>query len=195
MRIISATHVDLESATREGRFCVDLFPRLCVLRVDEPPLPARGNDIEILAHHILHKFKTDSARKIRDFTPSAMEAMYNYDWPGNVLELINRVRRAILMAENKLISAGNLDLAHFTKQKSVTLSQAREAAEKRTIEAALLRHRHRLNEAAADEYLACHAMPADGSARLARIGQWRREGGLCPGHARAGMTQAVDARH
>jgi DNA-binding NtrC family response regulator len=150
VRIISATHIDLEIAMRDGRFRADLFHRLCVLRIDEPPLRARGKDIEILAHHIMHKFKTDSARKIRGFAPSAIEAMYTYNWPGNVREMINRVRRAIVMAENKLISAEDLDLAHFTAQESVTLAQARESAEKRAIEAALLRHRHRLNEAAVD---------------------------------------------
>ncbi|CAB3764074.1 sigma-54-dependent transcriptional regulator [Paraburkholderia solisilvae] len=150
VRIISATHVDLEDAMRDGRFRADLFHRLCVLRVDEPPLRARGKDIEILAHHILHKFKSDSARKIRGFTPSAIEAMYNYNWPGNVRELINRVRRAIVMAETKLISAEDLDLGNYSAQQTMTLSQAREAAEKRAIEAALLRHRHRLNEAATD---------------------------------------------
>jgi DNA-binding NtrC family response regulator len=150
LRIISATHVDLDEAMRDGRFRADLFHRLCVLRVDEPPLRARGRDIEILAHHVLHKFKADSARKIRGFTPSAIEALYSYNWPGNVRELINRVRRAIVMAENKLISADDLDLAQFTEQQTMTLTQAREAAEKRAIEAALLRHRHRLNEAAMD---------------------------------------------
>jgi DNA-binding NtrC family response regulator len=150
VRIISATHVDLEAAMRDGRFRADLFHRLCVLRVDEPPLRARGKDIEILAHHILHKFKMDSARKIRGFTPDAIEAMYNYNWPGNVREMINRVRRAIVMAESKLISADDLDLSQFTEQQTVTLAQARESAEKRAIEAALLRHRHRLTEAAVD---------------------------------------------
>nr|WP_232071324.1 sigma-54 dependent transcriptional regulator [Paraburkholderia pallida] len=150
VRIISATHVDLEAAMRDGRFRADLFHRLCVLRVDEPPLRARGKDIEILAHHVLHKFKQDSARRIRGFTPDAIEAMYNYNWPGNVRELINRVRRAIVMAESKLISAEDLDLDQFTEQQTVTLAQAREAAEKRAIEAALLRHRHRLTEAATD---------------------------------------------
>lgn len=150
VRVISATHVDLEGAMRDGRFRADLFHRLCVLRIDEPPLRSRGKDIEILAHHVLHKFKTDSARRIRGFAPSAIEAMHKYNWPGNVRELINRVRRAIVMAEGKLIGAEDLDLAQFTDQQSMTLAQAREAAEKRAIEAALLRHRHRLNEAAID---------------------------------------------
>ena len=150
VRVISATHVDLEAAIRDGRFRTDLFHRLCVLRVDEPPLRARGKDIEILAHHILHKFKTDNARKIRGFTPAAVEALYNYAWPGNVRELINRVRRAIVMCDGRLISPADLDLEHVCGQQPVTLLQAREAAEKRAIEAALLRHRHRLNEAATD---------------------------------------------
>jgi len=150
VRVISATHVDLEQAMRDGRFRADLFHRLCVLRIDEPPLRARGKDIEILAHHMLHKFKADSARKIRGFAPSAIEAMHNYNWPGNVREMINRVRRAIVMAEGKLISAQDLGLAQFTAQETMTLAQAREDAEKRAIEAALLRHRNRLNEAAMD---------------------------------------------
>jgi DNA-binding NtrC family response regulator len=113
-------------------------------------LRARGKDIEILAHHMLHKFKTDSTRKIRGFAPSAVEAMHNYNWPGNVREMINRVRRAIVMAEGKLISAQDLGLAQFTAQETVTLAQARDVAEKCAIEAALLRHRNRLNEAAID---------------------------------------------
>jgi DNA-binding NtrC family response regulator len=150
VRIISATHVDLLAAMNEGRFRADLFHRLCVVRVDEPPLRMRGKDIEILAHHVLQKFCSDSARRIRGFTASAIEAMYNYGWPGNVREMINRVRRAIVMAEGRLISAEDLDLGAFTSQLPVTLVQVREEAERNAIEQALLRHRHRLNEAASD---------------------------------------------
>jgi len=150
VRVISATHVDLQTAMREGRFRQDLYHRLCVLRVEEPPLRERGKDIEILAHHVLRRFRMDSARRIRGFTPSAIEAIYNYNWPGNVRELINRVRRAIVMAESKLISAEDLDLAQYTGNEPLTLAQAREQAERRAIEAALLRHRHRLADVAAD---------------------------------------------
>nr|WP_230459343.1 sigma-54 dependent transcriptional regulator [Burkholderia ubonensis] len=150
VRIISATHVDLEAAMRDNRFRTDLFHRLCVLRIDEPPLRARGKDIELLAHHVLLKFRSDGARKIRGFTPCAVEAMYNYPWPGNVRELINRIRRAIVMADSRLISAADLDLGQYTAQQSTTLAEARERAEIRAIEAALLRHRHRLAEAAVE---------------------------------------------
>jgi DNA-binding NtrC family response regulator len=150
VRVISATHIDLDAAMREGRFRTDLFHRLCVLRVDEPPLRARGKDIEILALHVLHKFKSDGKRKIRGFAPSAIEAMYSYAWTGNVREMINRVRRAIVMAENKLITADDLGLGHCAGMESTTLAAARDAAEKRAIELTLLRHRHRLSEAAAE---------------------------------------------
>jgi DNA-binding NtrC family response regulator len=115
IRVISATHVDLEAAIHGGRFRADLFHRLCVLRVDEPPLRARGKDIEILAHHILHKFKKDSTRTIRGFTMSAIEAMNDYTWPGNVRELINRVRRAIVMTEGRLLSPEDLELESFVR--------------------------------------------------------------------------------
>jgi DNA-binding NtrC family response regulator len=150
LRVISATHIDLEAAMREGRFRSDLFHRLCVLRVDEPPLRERGKDIEILALHVLHKFKGDGKRKIRGFAPSAIEAMYNYDWSGNVREMINRVRRAIVMADSKLITAEDLGLSDCAPVESTTLAAARDAAEKRAIELALLRHRRKLNEAAAE---------------------------------------------
>jgi DNA-binding NtrC family response regulator len=149
IRVISATHVNLEAAVRDGRFRADLFHRLCVLRVDEPPLRARGRDIEILAHHILQKYKVDSARKIQGFTPSAMEAMYSYHWPGNVRELINRVRRALVMAEGRLLTPRDLDLESLVDTEMTTLDQIREAAERSAIESALLRHNHRLSKVAA----------------------------------------------
>ncbi|RKP45973.1 sigma-54 dependent transcriptional regulator [Trinickia fusca] len=150
VRVISATHVDLEGAMDDARFRADLFHRLCVLRVDEPPLRARGKDIELLAHHMLHKYKSDSARKIRGFAASGIEAMHEYTWPGNVRELINRVRRAIVMAEGKLIGAEDLGLQPASAQPGMTLVEAREAAEKKVIETALLRHGDRINEAAAE---------------------------------------------
>lgn len=149
IRVISATHVNLEAAVRDGRFRADLFHRLCVLRVDEPPLRMRGRDIEILAHHVLQKYKIDSARKIQGFTPSAIEAMYSYHWPGNVRELINRVRRALVMGEGRLLTARDLDLESQVETEMTTLDQIREAAERSAIESALLRHNHRLSKAAA----------------------------------------------
>ena len=84
VRIISATHVDMNAAMIEGRFRSDLYHRLCVLQIDEPPLRARGKDIELLARHMLERFKKDASRRLRGFAPDAIAALHNYGWPGNV---------------------------------------------------------------------------------------------------------------
>jgi len=148
VRIISATHVDMQTAMIEGRFRADLYHRLCVLQIDEPPLRARGKDIELLAKHMLDRFKKDASRRLRGFAPDAIAAIHNYGWPGNVRELINRVRRAIVMSEGRQISARDLELGEYVEVAPISLAQAREAAERQAIELALLRHRGRLGDAA-----------------------------------------------
>jgi DNA-binding NtrC family response regulator len=148
VRVICATHVDIKRAVADGQFRNDLFHRLCVLRIDQPPLRERGEDIELIAMHMLERFRDESPRRIRGFSPSAISALYNYDWPGNVRELINRVRRAVVMAESRVITADDLELTQFATAKAVTLAEAREVAEQAAIQQALRRHRNRLNEAA-----------------------------------------------
>ncbi|MEA3116857.1 MAG: hypothetical protein QOI13_127 [Paraburkholderia sp.] len=148
VRVISATHVDMHLAMVEGRFRADLYHRLCVLQIDEPPLRARGKDIELLARHMLERFKKDASRRMRGFAPDAIAALHNYRWPGNVRELINRVRRAIVMSEGRFISARDLELSEYVEIVPVSLAQARETAERQAIELALLRHRGRLGDAA-----------------------------------------------
>ena len=150
VRIISATHVDLDGAVEAARFRADLYHRLCVLRIHEPPLRARGKDIDILAHYVLQKYKADSGRKISGFTSAALDAMRRYEWPGNVRELINRVRRAIVMAESRLLTPNDLGLETPGETEPVTLEQARSLAERTAIENALLRNDHRINKAAAE---------------------------------------------
>ncbi|WP_080430604.1 sigma-54-dependent transcriptional regulator [Burkholderia ubonensis] len=181
VRILSATHVDLEKAIADGRFREDLFYRLCVLRIDEPPLRARGKDIELLARHMLQTFRGDGATKIRGFTPCAIEAMYRYEWPGNVRELINRIRRAIVLAESSLISAHDLGLGWFDEQRPMTLAEVRQRAERHAIEAALLRHRNRPSKAAKDLgisrvtlYRLMHASGLQGSGKRVASGAQRQ---------------------
>src|SRR5476649_1876009 len=148
VRIISAPHVDMQTAMIEGRFRADLYHRLCVLQLDEPPLRARGKDIELLAKHMLDRFKKDASRRLRGFAPDAIAAIHNYGWPGNVRELINRVRRAIVMAEGRLIGAHDLELDEFAECVPMSLAQAREVGERQAIEMALLRNRGRVGDAA-----------------------------------------------
>ncbi len=87
VRVISATHVNLEAAVEAGRFRADLYHRLCVLKLGEPPLCERGGDIKLLANYALNMFRGDNTRKIRGFTSDAITAICNYTWPGNVREL------------------------------------------------------------------------------------------------------------
>ncbi|WP_152671270.1 sigma-54 dependent transcriptional regulator [Burkholderia contaminans] len=142
VRIVSATHVDLEAAMQAGRFRADLYYRLCVLRIDEPPLRARGRDIMLLADYVLRRYRDDSSYRIRGFMPCAIEAIHNYPWPGNVRELINRIRFAVVMTNGPMISASDLELHPYTSRRPPTLAEARRQAERRAIEETLMRHRH-----------------------------------------------------
>ncbi|AHI65719.1 sigma-54 dependent transcriptional regulator [Burkholderia thailandensis] len=183
VRIISATHVDMQVALRNGRFREDLYHRLCVLKLEEPPLRERGKDIEILARHMLERFKGDAHRRLRGFTPDAIAALHNYAWPGNVRELINRVRRAIVMSEGRMISAADLELSGYAEVAPMSLEEARESAERHAIEVALLRHRGRLADAARElgvsrvtlyRLLCAYGMRDDGSTRAKRDEDLRR---------------------
>jgi DNA-binding NtrC family response regulator len=150
VRVISATHVDLEKAVEDGRFRSDLYHRLCVLRLIEPPLRDRGNDIKLLANYALSMYRQDGARKIRGFSSDAVVAMSRYGWPGNVRELINCVRRAVVMSEGRFITAADLGLPQTANVPALTLAEIRSKAEKDAIVQALQRHGYKLTEAAAD---------------------------------------------
>jgi DNA-binding NtrC family response regulator len=148
VRVITATHQDMQAAVEEGRFRADLFFRLCVLQVKEPPLRVRGKDITELATHALERFKDERAGRIHGFAPDAIAALHNYGWPGNVRELINRVRRAIVLSEGKVITAHDLELAEHVSLAPDSLREARASAERRAIEVALFVHKGRVVDAA-----------------------------------------------
>jgi DNA-binding NtrC family response regulator len=150
VRVISATHVDLDKAVEDGRFRSDLYHRLCVLRLVEPPLRERGGDIKLLANYALSMYRQDGARKLRGLSSDAIVAMSNYQWPGNVRELINCVRRAVVMSEGRFITASDLGLPEADNGPAVTLAEIRSKAEKDAIEHALQRHGYKLSEAAAE---------------------------------------------
>ena len=150
VRVISATHVNLEAAVKDGRFRADLYHRLCVLRLDEPPLRERGSDIRLLADYALSMYRQDGTHKIRGFSSGAVVALSNYDWPGNVRELINCVRRAVVMAEGRFITEGDLGLPEVSSPRTRTLAEIRTQAEIEAIEEALRRHGHNRSGAASE---------------------------------------------
>ena len=134
VRVIAATHVDLDAAVRAGQFREDLYYRLNVLRLQIPPLRDRREDIPELADAFLERFRSEHHGHLRGFSGQALRAMQSYDWPGNVRELMNRVRRAIVMATGHEISADDLQLApQPAGTASLTLETARNAAERRAV--------------------------------------------------------------
>ncbi|MDX5435507.1 MAG: sigma-54 dependent transcriptional regulator, partial [Halomonas sp.] len=149
VRILSATHVNLEKAVEEGRFREDLYHRLNVLQVDIPPLRERQEDIEILAKFFFDKFIEEKSMKVRGFSQEALALMRQYHWPCNIRELINRVRRAMVMCEQRLIKPTDLGLERRTLNRNVvTLEEARNNAEKEALICALRRNKHKVKKAA-----------------------------------------------
>jgi len=148
VRIVSATHVDLEAAVRSQSFRFDLYHRLCVLRIDVPPLRERSIDIHLLAFHLLGLYAGERKSRIHGFAPSALRAMLLHDWPGNVRELANRVRRAIVMADGAYVRATDLGLVEPPARRALTLADARDEAERSCLIEALLAHGNRSNEVA-----------------------------------------------
>ncbi len=115
-RIIGATNVDLKAAIERNRFREDLYYRLGVLQIHLPPLRERGEDTLLMAMRFL-RYAADSNRKaIWGYTSEALQAMRSYHWPGNVRELSNRVRRAVIIAEEREITPHDLGLTHETAQ-------------------------------------------------------------------------------
>jgi DNA-binding NtrC family response regulator len=148
-RVIAATNVDLEKAVREGRFREDLYYRLNVLHVTVPALRERRDDIEVLARFYFNKFRNGSVA--RGFHGRALSEMASYSWPGNIRELINRIRRATLMCEGPLVTVADLGLdRHAAPREFLTLDSARHKAEKEAIRMALQRAHNNVTHAAAD---------------------------------------------
>ncbi|WP_266171924.1 sigma-54 dependent transcriptional regulator [Dyella subtropica] len=132
VRVLAATHVDLEKAVGQGRFREDLYYRLNVLRLHMPALREREDDVVQLAQLFLDAFREQRNSHAQGFSSGARQAMRDFAWPGNVRELVNRVQRAAVVAEGVLITADDLDLADvpLLGRARTSLGNARVAAER-----------------------------------------------------------------
>lgn len=149
VRVIAATHVDLERAVEQGRFSEDLYYRLHVLHLKVPPLRERSGDVELLARFFFEKFSRERRPNVKGFSQAALRAMAEHDWPGNVRELINRVRRAMVMSDKRLITPEDLGLhVAAPKRRVMTLEEARKQAEREAIQLCLQRARNNISRAA-----------------------------------------------
>ncbi len=108
VRIVAATHQDLEEAVKEGRFREDLFYRLETFQLQVPPLRERGEDVELLAHRFLNLMNTRTGKQVRGFTPAALTKLTGYSYPGNVRELQNAMERAVTFCDREKIRPEDL---------------------------------------------------------------------------------------
>lgn len=137
-RIIAATNIDLEKAVEEGRFREDLYYRLNVLNIHLPTLSDRYEDIELLANYFFKKFSEGVQNRCHGFSKQAITAMNTHRWPGNIREMINRIRRALIMSDNRLVTASDLGLSHYqVNHEIITLDKARDQAEELAIRSTL----------------------------------------------------------
>ena len=140
VRVISATHVDLEQAVKEKRFREDLYFRIQVMPLNLPPLRDRGQDVVLLAEEFLTRYSAEYGRGKFHLSRNAEKALLGYHWPGNVRELENRIQKALVQAVHGVIQPKDLGLADaetLAKDSPRTLKEAREAVEREVISRAL----------------------------------------------------------
>ena len=138
VRVVCATHQDLPDKISKGTFREDLYYRISEISIQIPTLKERGGDILLLARMFLDRFNREQGRNLRAFSKDALAAMEAYTWQGNVRELMNRVKRAVIMAEGKQVTVKDLELdGVVTTEADFSLRHMREQAERQAILRAL----------------------------------------------------------
>jgi transcriptional regulator with GAF, ATPase, and Fis domain len=126
IRVIAATNRDLEAETKAGRFREDLYYRLNVVHLHLPPLRDRGDDIVVLARYLLSRHAGEFGSKVRGFTPAAISAIKRYRWPGNIREMENRIKKALVLADKALLGPDDMGIESSELPTIMTLNDARE---------------------------------------------------------------------
>lgn len=148
VRVICATNADLRKEMANGNFREDLYYRIGVVVIQMPPLRERDGDIVLLADSLLQRLAAEYKKSL-SFSQRARQAIETYAWPGNVRELENRLRRAVIMANGRQITRGDLGLeGPASTSAAMGLTQAREAIERDLIERSLARNRGNLTRCA-----------------------------------------------
>ncbi len=149
VRVVCATNQDLDAGIREQRFRQDLFYRISEITIRIPPLREREGGRLILARTLLEKAARQHGRRISGFSPDAQNAIQNYPWPGNVREMENKIKGAVIMAEGKQVTAADLGLAGTdASAPNLNLREVRRDAESRAIRQALAASNDNVSQAA-----------------------------------------------
>ena len=126
IRIVAATNKDLNVEVEEGRFRQDLMYRLNVVSIELPPLRDRGDDVLQIAQYFMAKYSTKYSSKVRGFSKQCITAMNGYFWPGNIRQLENRVKKAVIMSDAALLTPKDMDLSNSDKRHIQPLAVAEE---------------------------------------------------------------------
>jgi two-component system NtrC family response regulator len=139
VRIICATHQNLEEQMKAGRFRKDLYYRISDVSVHIPPLCEREGDAVLLARAFLERYSQELKRGLKGFDQSALRAIEAYNWPGNVRELESRVKRASIMADGNYVRAADMELDDSNPEQVMPLNlrEAREDSDRKTLKRAL----------------------------------------------------------
>nr|WP_255771996.1 PEP-CTERM-box response regulator transcription factor [Halorhodospira sp. 9628] len=153
VRVVCATHRDLGQMIREGKFREDLFYRVAEIELTIPALRERQGDAALVAHSLLERFAREQRHPRREFTPEAIDAIEAHTWPGNVREMENVIRRAVIMADGKRIAPEELGLELPSDgqegDSSLRLRKVRDQAEQQALLRALSRCNGNIAQAAA----------------------------------------------
>ena len=151
-RIVCATHRDLKAMVAEGTFREDLYYRLAEIVIPIPSLAERPGDAVLLARHFIRRYASEMGVGARDLSPDAAEIVETWGWPGNVRELENRVKRGVIMADGKMVTAADLDLdaeeGRDAEPVYLNLRAARDEAERKAITRALAHAENNVSAAA-----------------------------------------------
>lgn len=149
VRIVCATHQNLKALTAAGRFREDLYYRLSEIVVTIPPLRNRIGDAALLAHYFKNKFSAKEGRPSLNFSPDALAAIEEHQWPGNIREMENCIKRAVIMADGPQISGDDLGLMVTPRlDTAINLKQIRDEAEYAAVVKALARVDNNIAKAA-----------------------------------------------
>jgi DNA-binding NtrC family response regulator len=151
VRIVAATHQNLERLIQQERFREDLYYRLNVIPINVPPLRERREDVPELVQHFLNQLAAQSGRPVPEVEDDALEALRAYDWPGNIRQLRNVIERALVVADGSTIAYGDLPDEIRASKTIVAEADGIKSGAKRTVRASkderLKRERERLVQA------------------------------------------------
>ena len=150
IRIVAATNRNLEEEIRVGNFREDLYYRLNVVNLWLPPLRDRGDDVLIIARALLSKYAEELGSNVRGFSPAALASIRKYAWPGNIRQLENRLKKALVLCDQTLLSPEDLDLGPTADQGIMPLEKAKEEFQRRYVLEALERNNGNRTQTARD---------------------------------------------